>query len=412
MVPLGQEPYRRVIENGVEVLYSLSEYDASPEATQEDRSALVGGLNGFAFDLYQQLRGTGGNLFYSPYSISTAFGMAYAGAQGETAQQIADAFNFTLPQGRLHETANALSRDLTGRTVEYGEENVPFTLNVANSQWGQRDLYFLPGFVDTLTVNYGAGMRLLDFRADPNGSREKINGWVSDRTNGKIPELFAPGMISNLTRLVLANAIYFNARWQNPFPENLTENGVFTLLDNTEVAVPMMLQEAMFPYAAGSDYVAVRLPYWCDVSMVIIMPSADNFQGFENSLDAGKLSQVENSLQTSNLLLKMPKFSFGADINLKDVLYSMGVTAPFTEEADFSGITGDRSLFIGEAVHKAFVSVDEKGTEAAAATGIGMEIIGIPPSPISVTINHPFLFFIEDDATGAILFMGRVLNPA
>jgi serpin B len=383
-----------------------------------DQAELVGGNSAFAFDLYRLLKEEAGkeNLFYSPHSISLALAMTYAGARGETEQQIADTLHYTLPQDRLHPAFNWLDLELASRGEgAEGKDDGGFRLNVANSTWGYKDHTFLPEYLDTLALNYGAGMRLVDFVGDPEGARVAINDWVSDETEERIKDIIPPGAIDEMTRLVLANAIYFNAAWAEPFEEGQTQDGPFYLLDGGQVTVPMMHQTASFGYAEGAGYQAVELPYdGRELSMVILLPAAGEFESFEDSLDAGRVDAITSDLAYERVILTMPKFEVESSFSLGDALSEMGMPLAFSMDADFSGIDGMRDLYIGAVIHKAFVSVDEAGTEAAAATIVIMPAMAAPDpeEPIEVTIDRPFIFFIRDIETGAVLFVGRVMNPS
>ncbi len=397
-----------------DVVQSDKERETSPGVSGTDLATLVDGNSAFAFDLYQALSGEEGNLFYSPHSISLALAMTYAGARGDTEQQMADALDFILPQDRLHPAFNSLDLELGSRGEgAEGKDGEGFRLNIVNAIWGQKDYDFLSGFLDLLAENYGAGLRVLDFISAPEESRITINDWVSDQTEGRIEDLIPQGLINAMTRLVLTNAIYFNAAWQYPFPEDMTEDGPFYLLDGDEVTVPMMRQTESFGYAEGDGYQAVELPYdGGELSMVILLPQAGNFGAFEESLDSQQIDGIIESLEGGQVALTMPKFEFESEFSLKGTLSAMGMPIAFSESADFSGMTGNRDLYIADVVHKAFVSVDEAGTEAAAATAVVMELTAVPGEPVEVTIDHPFIFLIRDIETGAILFVGRVVNPS
>jgi serine protease inhibitor len=397
-----------------EVVQSDKERITSPNVTQSEQALLVEGNSAFAFKLYQAIRGESGNLFYSPYSISLALAMTYAGASGETAQQMADALQFMLDPARLHPAFNWLDAELASRGQgAQGKDGKGFRLNIANAIWGQKGYEFLPAFLDVLAENYGAGLRLLDFINETEQSRVAINKWVSDQTEGRIENLIQPGAINELTRLVLTNAIYFNAAWEYPFDKDMTADGPFYLLDGGQVTVPMMKQTQSFGYSEGEGYQAVELPYDGDeLSMVILLPASGNFQAFEEGLQAQQVAAIINDLQNTQVTLTMPQFKFDSEFSLKDTLTEMGMPDAFSpEDADFSGMTGNRELFISDVVHKAFVAVDEAGTEAAAATAVIVGTTSVPESPVEVTVNHPFIFLIRDIQTGAILFVGRVLNP-
>jgi len=396
-----------------EVLESDKERITSPDVSTGDVALLVEGNSAFAFELYQALREEGGNLFYSPYSISLALAMTYAGGRGETAQQMADTLQFLLEQERLHPAFNWLDAELAkrGEGAE-GKDGEGFRLNIVNAIWGQKDYEFLSDFLDVLAENYGAGLRILDFITETEASRLAINQWVSDQTEGRIEDLIPQGAIDALTRLVLTNAIYFNAAWENPFNEDMTADGPFYLLDGGQVIVPMMKQTESFGYTEGEGYQAVELLYdGCELSMVILLPEAGNFEAFEEGLQGQQVSDIISGLQPTEVALTMPRFEFDSEFSLKDTLAGMGMPIAFSSSADFSGMTGKPELFISAVVHKAFVAVDEAGTEAAAATAVIMELTAVPEPPVEVTIDRPFIFLIRDIETGAILFVGRVMNP-
>ncbi|TES81943.1 MAG: serpin family protein [Dehalococcoidia bacterium] len=400
---------------GGDLLQSEEPRETAPEVSASDGATLVEGNSAFAFDLYQELRGAEGNLFYSPYSISLALAMTYGGARGETEEQMADALRFSLPQNQLHPAFNALALELDSRGEgAEGRDGEGFRLNIVNAIWGQRDYEFLAEFLDLLAVNYGAGLRVLDFIGATEESRVTINDWVSDQTEGRIKDLIPAGAINSLTRLVLTNAIYFNAAWEYPFEEDMTEDGAFYLLDGGEVTVPMMRQTESFGYAEGDGYQAVELPYdGGELSMVILLPASGRFETFEATLDAAQVDGIIGSLEHRQVDLTMPKFEFDSSFSLKDTLSALGMPIALSEMADFSGMAGNQELFISDVVHKAFVSVDEEGTEAAAATAVIVGATAMPPSEaVEVTIDRPFIFLIRDIETGAILFVGRTLNPS
>lgn len=397
---------------------------ATADVNAEDLSALVAGNSAFAFELYQALRqGQGDNLFYSPYSISLALAMTYAGARGETAEQMASTLHYTLPQAQLHPAFNALDTTLASyaegdaaEAAAQGEDAAQerFQINIANALWGQKDFSFLPEFLDLLAENYGAGLRLLDFIQETEAARQTINTWVSDQTQGRIQDLIAQGALTPADRLVLTNAIYFKAGWLFQFEEAQTQDAPFTLLDGSTVTVPMMSQMESYIYAAGDGYQAIALPYQgVDVSMLIILPDTDRFDEIETGLTPEFLAAVNDGLSLAQVRLSLPKFTFDSQFRLGQTLASLGMAGAFSDAADFSGMTGERNLFISDVIHKAFVAVDETGTEAAAATAVVMRATSaLIDEPIEMMIDRPFLFLIRDDNTDAILFMGRLLNPA
>jgi serpin B len=391
----------------------------SPGVLTDEQALLVEGSSAFAFELYEALREKDDNkdddLFYSPYSILLALAMTYAGANGETAQQMAETLHFILEQAKLHPAFNWLDAELAKRGQgAQGKDGEGFRLNIVNAIWGQKGYEFLPAFLDVLAENYGAGLRILDFITEVEKSRLAINDWVSEQTEDRIKDLIPQGAINELTRLVLTNAIYFNAAWAYPFYEEMTADGPFYLLDGGEISVPMMKQTESFGYAEGQGYQALELLYDGDeLSMVILLPEAGNFEAFEQGLQAQQISDIINGLQLTRVALTMPKFEFKSQFSLKDILSDMGMPIAFSpDEADFFGMTGSRELFISDVIHKAFVAVDEAGTEAAAATAVVVGTTSIPVEPaVEVTIDRPFIFLIRDIETGAILFVGRVLNP-
>jgi serpin B len=396
-----------------EVIESDRERITSPDVSTSEQASLVEGNSAFAFDLYQALKEEDGNLFYSPYSISLALAMTYAGARGETAQQMADTLQFLLEQDRLHPVFNWLDAELAKRGEgAAGKDGEGFRLNIVNAIWGQKDYEFLTDFLDVLAENYGAGLRILDFITETEKSRLTINDWVSDQTEGRIEDLIPQGAIGELTRLVLTNAIYFNAAWEYPFDEDITVDGPFYLLDGGQVIVPMMKQTESFGYTEGEGYQAVELLYdGCELSMVILLPEAGNFEAFEEGLQGQQVSDIISGLQPTEVALTMPRFEFDSEFSLNDTLAEMGMPIAFSGAADFSGMTGNRELFISDVIHKAFVAVDEAGTEAAAATAVIMELTAVPEPPVEVTIDRPCIFLIRDIETGAILFVGRIMNP-
>ncbi|MGB5931611.1 MAG: serpin family protein [Anaerolineae bacterium] len=411
---VGCSIWARVPGDGLppgEIVRSQKQRVTSPDVAQPDLAELVAGNSAFAFDLYQALREENGNLFYSPYSISLALAMTYAGARGETEQQMADTLHYTLPQDRLHPGFNALDIELASRGEgAEGKDEKGFRLNIVNAIWGQTGYEFLSKFLDTLAENYGAGLRLLDFVKASEESRGVINDWVSEETEGKIEDLLPPDSISPATVLVLTNAIYFNAAWSYPFEEELTHDGTFNLLDGEQVTVPMMEQTEYFGYAQGDGYQAVELPYdGEELSMVILLPEAGRFEEFASALDAQRVDSILKDITPQEVHLTMPKFTYESGFRLKETLAAMGMPAAFTS-ADFSGMDGTRNLFIDDVYHKAFISLDEAGTEAAAATAV-VVARAAPTPPKEVTVDHPFVFMIRDMETEAILFLGQVVNP-
>ena len=403
--------------------HNPSQEETTFDMTIADLGKLVTGNTAFAFDLYQSLSQESGNLFFSPYSVSLALAMTYAGARSTTEEQMVETLHFTtLGQDRLHPAFNALAIELAG----WGEDSASkqeteeekkdrFQLHIANALWGQDGYGFLPAFLDVLAENYGAGVQTADFIDAPERARMMINRWVSDETEERIEDLLPPGSITPLTRLVLTNAIYFNATWKYRFDERSTYDCLFTLLDGSRVTVSMMEQIKRFKYVEEKEYQAVELPYVGDeLSMVVLLPTADRFEKFSQELNAEQVRDIMNSMKdTGDIHLYMPKFEYTSEFNLKATLADLGMPDAFVfGTADFSGMDASRELFIGDVFHKAFVSVDEAGTEATAATAVVVDWYCVSPPPIRVSIDRPFIFLIRDIGTGTILFMGQVMDPS
>ena len=383
------------------------------EVGQTDLSALVDGNNAFAFDLYGALKVTQGNIFYSPYSISQALAMTYAGVRDTTEKEMAGTLHFTLPQDRLHPAFNSLDQQLKARGQgAKGKDGKGFRLNIVNAIWGQTGYSFMADYLDLLAQNYEAGLRTLDFRTAPELSRLVINKWVEDQTEQRIKDLIPAGAIDPLTRLVLTNAIYFNAAWANAFEKNLTQPAPFHLMDGSTVDVPMMRQTERLGYATGDGYQAVSLPYdGGELEMVVLLPDEGKFAEFEKSLDADRAGSIIEGIVPSQVALRLPRFKFESEFDLGKILADMGMPTAFSSQADFSGMTGNRELSISRVIHKSFVGVDEDGTEAAAATAVIMRATAMPVKPLEVTVDRPFIFLIRDIQTGSVIFVGRVVNP-
>ncbi len=387
---------------------------AAPALGEARVDALVEGNTAFALDLYRAVASPDSNAFLSPYSISLALAMTHAGARGGTAEEMARVLHFGLPEEELHRAFNALDQALASRGQQTTKEDERFRLHVANALWGQKDYSFQPAFLDLLAQHYGAGLRLVDYRNDPEKAREAINKWVEEQTEEKIKDLLPPGSIDALTRLVLSNAIYFNATWLNPFDEKATQDGAFHLPDGSTVTVPMMQQDELLGYAEGNGYQLVELPYVGDeVSMVILLPAEGQFEAFAQGLDGQELASMVQAIRPMQVSLTLPRFKFETKLELRDALMGLGMEQAFDpEQADFSGMTGQRDLFIDDVYHKAYVAVDENGTEAAAATAVVMRLTSAPAETREVRVDRPFLFLIRDIQSGAVLFLGHVVNPA
>jgi serpin B len=383
--------------------------------SDSDIATLAEGNNAFALDLYRAIKDQDGNLFFSPYSLSQALAMAGAGARGQTEHEMFTTLQFKFSQEQLHAAFNGLDLELAKRGQgAKGKDNKAFRLHIINAIWGQVDFKFQAAYLDLLAQNYGAGLRTLDFIKEADKSRLQINRWASDQTEGRIKDLLLPGTINPLTRLVLTNAIYFNAAWQYQFTKESTGNADFTLLDGSRVSVPMMHLQKSFAYSEGSGYQAVELPYdGQELSMVIILPRSDSYRAFESALNSQQVNSIIQNLKSGRVNLSMPRFTFESRFSLKKALGDMGMKTAFSpSDADFSGMDGAKDLFIQDVIHKAFVAVDEAGTEAAAVSAVMMGVTSAPAEqPKEITLDHPFIFLIRDNQTNSILFLGRVMNP-
>ncbi len=385
----------------------------APDTPPDDLQTLVDNNNAFAFDLYRSVQTQDGNLIYSPYSISLALAMTYAGARGETESQMTQTLHF-LPGDQLHPAFNALDLQLAERGKAQSEEETPLQLDIANAVWAEQTYPFLQSFLDTIALNYGAGIRLADFINQYEAVRKEINNWVSDQTEDKIKDLIPEGVLDSDTRMALVNAIYFKADWLDPFDADSTQDAPFHLLDGSEVTVPTMNQDTFIPYAKGDGWQAIELAYQGETAaMDIIVPDDGRFEEVESSLDYETASAILSSLRPTSVTLALPKFKFESEFSLADQLKALGMPDAFDpERADFSGMSDRNDLYISAVLHKAFVAVDEKGTEAAAATAVIVGVTSAPMFDVTLTIDRAFIFLIHDIPTGQILFVGRVLNPA
>jgi len=342
--------------------------------------------------------------------------MAYGGARDNTETQMKKVFHYPLDQDELHPAFNALSLDLATRERDYdGDGKKDFQLQIANAMWGQTGYTFLPAYLDLLAENYGAGIGILDLQHEREHSAEVINGWIHEETNGLIDGGVTSDDFNETSLFVLANAIYFKAKWMDEFDERSTHDDTF-YTPQGNVAVPMMNQWAYVNYTEGTDYQAAEIPYKGNTAgMLVLLPKEGKFDEFEASLTKERLSGIIEGLDNREVVLKLPKFDYRPDfVDLKDVLSQMGMTDPFAfPDADFSGMDGSPLIYLQFARHLAFVSVDEQGTEAAAVTIIGGGAGGYPEEPqTKFIVNRPFIFLIRDRVTGTILFMGRILDPS
>jgi serpin B len=383
----------------------------SANAEKSKSEALVEGNTAFALDIYQRLKDTKGSIFFSPYSISTALAMTYAGARENTAAQMADVLHFASTQKELHPTFGKLETWLNGI-----QEKGDVQLNVANSLWPQKGYSFLKEYLTLTKKYYGVTITPLDYRQAVEEARKIINQWVEEKTKDKIKNLIKPGILNPLTRLVLVNAIYFKGNWASQFDQKRTKDDTFYLLSGKRVQVPMMAQKQAFRYAEKESLQVLELPYVGeDLSMVVLLPGKiDGLPELETYLTPGRLMHWTAGLRKQKVQVFLPKFKMTSQFRLDQTLTAMGMRDAFDPgKANFAGMDGQRNwLYIGAVIHKAFVDVNEEGTEAAAATAVAMRIkMARPPSPM-FRADHPFIFLIRDNKTGSILFIGRVLDPS
>lgn len=400
---------------GISLARSQKARAENPQVPEADAAALAAGNSAFALDLYQQLDGES-NLFFSPYSISSALAMTFAGAKGDTQAAMARVLHFDLPASQLHPAFNHLGQRLASRAESGGQgaDGKGFRLNIVNDLWGQRDHEFLPAFLDLLAENYGAGVRLVDFVEDPQAARATINRYIEEQTEQRIKDLLPPDAVTPDTRLVLTNAVYFNAAWLEPFDVEATQSEPFHNLDGSVSDVMMMQRSGMeqLEYAQGAGWQAAALPYENpSLVMWLVVPDAGNYDVFNSSLTAETLQTMLSESQSRSVFLRMPRWEMQGSYGLSAALQALGMQPAFDpDQADFSGIDGTRNLSISDVVHKSFIKVDEAGTEAAAATAVLMGVTSMPieTEAVELTIDRPFLYFIYDRPTRTILFFGAI----
>ena len=389
--------------------------DTNPQVSDTDFAAVVTGCTDFALKVFPLLDPDGNsNTVFSPFSITQAFALAAPGARGTTLSGIEQAMSFPIPQERLNVALNKLdlllASEATGSVTENGDQ-LPILKN-ANAIWGQSGFSILPAYLDTLAINFGAGMHLVDFINATEDARGTINAWVEDQTNNRIQDLIPQDGVSAETRVVLTNAVWFKANWADQFSEADTTDQVFLNLNGSSSSVPFMRHVFRASYAQTGGSQAVDIPYAGDnFSMLVIMPDPGTFDAFLSSLTPTLLGDITNHLAAQEMDLSLPKFTFTKDASMGSILRSLGMTDAFNPAvADFSGIDGNRDLVISDVFHKAFISVDEHGTEAAAATAVVIGTTSMPDQPLTLTIDHPYIFLIREKQTGLILFMGKVLS--
>ncbi len=384
-------------------------FGSKPTAQSAPAQSVVDGSSAFALDIYAQLKATPGNLFFSPYSISTALAMTYAGARGNTEKQMGQVLHFGKPQ--VDSAFGTLQRQLNEASKQQGIE-----LNVANALWAQKGHPFLPDFLGIAKGEYQANVNQADFKTAAEPARSEINKWVAQRTKEKIQDLLPPGSLDSSTRLVLANAIYFKGLWLKPYDKRETSTQPFHLSATRQVDAPLMHHFDNVRYMEESGFQAVELPYKVqELAMVVMLPrKIDGCDRLEQRLDSKLLSVTLGQVRSQKVELFLPRFKLESGFDLNGTLARMGMADAFGSTADFSGMDGTRTLFISGVFHKAWGEVNEEGTEAAAATGTAIAASAVmkpPPPPPVFRADHPFIFFIRDTRSGSLLFMGRLWNP-
>lgn len=371
----------------------------------EEARAVAGSSNQFAVELYDQLRQQEGNLFFSPASISTALAMTYAGAKGETRRQMAEALHFDLPPDELNAGFATLNQILLAGDGRH-------RLNIANRLWGQASYDFRSEFTETTRRYFGAELAPLDF-AQSEDARQTINDWIEQQTQGRISDLIPPGVLNAKTRLVLSDAIYFKGGWEHEFVEALTEDAAFHLSKQEQIKTPTMQQTNDFLYAETPEAQLLEMSYTSgELAMVVLLPKEiDGLAAVEAEFSEDKLQQWLADGEYQEVQASLPKFKTSSQFTLSEPLRALGMSLAFSDQADFSGISAAEGLKISEVVHKAFVDVNEEGTEAAAATGEAFAAADASAKRAVFRADHPFVFLIRDRRTGAILFLGRIADP-
>jgi serpin B len=382
-----------------------------------DARAVAVANNRFAFDLYSRLAKdqefAGSNIFFSPFSLTSALAIIYEGARGKTADEIRSVSHFP-------ENNTSCREGFSGLNAGISSGDPSFSLYMVNALWAEQTYPFLTEYVSAAEHSYGAKTTNLDFKDHPEDSRITINTWVEDRTEDRIKDLIPAGVIDPTTRLVITNAIYFKGDWVMRFDKTETADADFRMAPGKSVKVPMMQrtdEDAIYLYAENSDLQMLSMPYMHTTSkgltMIVLLPKSGNLMATEVSLSAGTLSALQQSAESWRVKVYFPKYMLKTKYFLPKTLGTMGMPTAFTGNADFSGMDGTKNLFVSDVIHQAFVGVNEEGTEAAAATAVGpMAYAPESPGPVAVfRADHPFIFLILDNETGSILFIGRVVNP-
>lgn len=376
--------------------------------------AVVDGVNAFSLDLYKAIAAEGGNQFLSPASVSLAMGLAYGGARGATATEIREILHYpSAPDAFLAEAGPVLkSLDILGEGRE---------LKVANALWADRTLQLQPDYLSAVSTHMAAGLKPVDFAKKSAAARKEINDWVEDRTNDRIKDLLQPGDVDSGTKSVLVNTVYWKGDWEKVFEKEATRPEKYTALGGAVTDVPMMVQQDWFQVAQRGGVRAIQIPYsGRELSMVILLPDDPNgLPALEAKLTRQELARWMRDLDGTSsreTILWLPKIHMEARAKLATTMKGLGVRTAFSDAADFSGITGSPDLKIDEVIHQTFLDVDEKGTEAAAATAVTMVATSAmpgppPPPPFEFRADKPFLFMLRDMRTGLVLFIGRHVEP-
>ena len=394
---------------------------SNPASASENAvNSLVHGNTAFGLTLLSSLAADapGENQFFSPYSVSIALAMTYAGARGETRDQMYDTLRFPLGGDSLHAAFGKTDEKIEStaeRANSDPDEGTPFELTTANAIWGQTGYPWRDDFLGTLRTYYGAGLHVCDFEQHAEESRKTINDWAAEKTNNKIENLLPNGALAAMARLVLTDAIYFKATWADTFSKRLTKSKPFTTLDGTNVRVPMMSQSGSFPYAEVDGHQLIELPYvGNEVGMAVILPKEGTFSEYTDSLTADRLATILDEMETTEGTVSLPKFTVKSSFKLKETLSTLGMERAFSSNADFGGMADlektRESLEIGDVFHKSYIDVDEKGTEAAAATAVTVVDTSAPMNPFEMVVDRPFLFLIRHEPTGTTLFLGRIVD--
>jgi serpin B len=414
--PAGAEPGEPEPAK-VDVVQSAQQRNTDPQLSELERDILAASQVGFAVDFYHAVRKQPGSddkdIFLSPHSVSIALAMTYAGARAETAAEMRKALRFALSDERLHTGFGYLDLELARRGQgATGKDGKPFRLDVASSIWGQSGSSFEMPFLDTLAINYGAGLNVVDFVRETEKSRVAINRWVEDKTEKRITDLMPKSVLTPDTRMVLVNAVYFDGGWASPFAPNGTKPAPFTKADGSTVDVMMMNEVSPHPYVKGDGYEAVEMVYDDKaLSMLVIAPTKGAFATFESSLTGRKVLDILASLETKEIHLFFPKLRVEGAFKLKEPLKALGMQKAFNESANFSGMSTTEKLVVQDVLHKTFAEIDENGTVAAAGTGVVVGNVSAPPPPPQMRVDRPFITAIVDRPTKTILFLGRILEP-